>query len=165
MFVFSVYRLVCLRRHNISTMYPLAPAPHRGVLVQYDPAALRLAEILYDKILDMEINPLQRMGHTATMEQSFYVKADDKQLVFQPPGEREMYQHIHGRIFLRAPDSLTHLKDVDPQKIGKVLVARKPLRDILDRREEEGRYSRTPCTLPMEEYSKTPSEPTDFWCQ
>mgnify|MGYP000049663395 CR=1 FL=1 len=29
MFVFSVCRLVSRRCHNISTMYPLAPAPHR----------------------------------------------------------------------------------------------------------------------------------------
>ena len=121
------------------------------ILLQYDPAALRLAEILYDKILDMEINPVQRMGHTVTMEQCFYRKADGKQLVFQPPGDREIFQHIHGRIFLRAPDSLTHLKDVDPQKIGKVLVARKPLREILDKREEQGHYSWTLCTVPTEE--------------
>jgi aminopeptidase len=121
------------------------------ILLQYDPAALRLAEILYDRILDMEINPVQRMGHTVTMEQSFYQKADGEQLVFQTPGDREIFQHINGRIFLRAPDSLTHLKDVDPQKIGKVLVARKPLRDILDKREEEGHYSWTLCTLPTVE--------------
>jgi aminopeptidase len=124
------------------------------ILIQYDPAAVRLAEILYDRVLDMEINPVQRMGHTVAMEQSFYNKAEGKQLVFQTPGDREIYQHINGRIFLRAPDSLTHLKDVDPQKIGKVLVARKPLRDIMEKREEEGLYSWTLCTLPTEELAK-----------
>lgn len=121
------------------------------ILIQYDPAALRLTEILYDKILDMEINPVQRMGHTVTMEKNFYQKADGKQLIFQPPGDREIFQQINGRIFLRAPDSLTHLKDVDPQKIGKVLVARKPLRDIMEKREEEGHFSWTLCTLPTQE--------------
>jgi aminopeptidase len=121
------------------------------IFIHYDPAALRLAEILYDRILDMEINPVQRMGHTVTMERGFYQRANEKQLVFQTPGDRELFQHINGRIFLRAPDSLTHLKDVDPFRIGKVLVARKPFRDILDKREEEGHYSWTLCTLPTEE--------------
>jgi hypothetical protein len=32
MFVFSVYRLVSRRCHNISTMYPLAPAPYETIL-------------------------------------------------------------------------------------------------------------------------------------
>jgi aminopeptidase len=121
------------------------------ILVQYDPAAIRLAEILYDRILDMEINPVQRMVHTVAMELNFYKKANDRQLIFQPPGDKELFGHLNGRIFLRAPDSLTHLKDVDPQKIGKVLVAKKPLRDIMDKREEGGHYSWTLCTLPTEE--------------
>jgi len=32
MFVFSVYRLVSRRCHNISTMYPLAPVPYETIL-------------------------------------------------------------------------------------------------------------------------------------
>jgi aminopeptidase len=121
------------------------------ILVQYDPAAIRLAEILYDRILDMEINPVQRMVHTVAMELNFYKKANDRQLIFQTPGDKELFGYLNGRIFLRAPDSLTHLKDVDPQKIGKVLVAKKLLRDIMDKREEGGHYSWTLCTLPTEE--------------
>jgi len=34
------------------------------ILVQYDPAAVRLAEIIYDRILDAGMNPVQRMGLT-----------------------------------------------------------------------------------------------------
>ena len=75
-------------------------------------------------------------------------------MVFQAPGDRELFQDINGRIFLRAPDSLTHLKNVDPLRIGKVLVARKPLREILDKREEQGHYSWTLCTLPTEELAR-----------
>jgi aminopeptidase len=121
------------------------------ILIQYDPAAIRLAEILYFRVLDMEVNPVQRMGLTVTMERSFYQRANRKQLVFQTPGDRELFHHINGRIFLRAPDSLTHLKDVDPLRIGEVLVAKKPLRDILDKREDQGHYSWTLCTLPTQE--------------
>ncbi len=125
-----------------------------SILIQYDRAALKLAEVLFDKILDMEVNPIQRMISTVTMERQFYTKANDKQLIFQPPGDHEFFDHINGRIFLRAPDSLTHLKDIDPLKIGKVLVARKPLRELLDKREETGHYSWTLCTLPTGELAK-----------
>ena len=96
------------------------------ILIQYDPAALRLAEILYGKILAAGMNPIQRMGLTIGMERSFFGKSGGRQLVFQPPGEKELCGNLHGRIYLHAPDSLTHLKDVDPTRIGKVLVARKP---------------------------------------
>jgi aminopeptidase len=88
------------------------------------------------------------------MEQAFYEKADGKQIVFITPGDRELMAHLNGRIFLRAPDSITHLRDIDPAKIGKFLVARKQLRDTLDRREEQGLYSWTLCTVPTSELAR-----------
>src|SRR5512137_2211874 len=121
------------------------------VLLQYDRPALRLAEILYDRILEMGMNPIQRMGLTVVMERSFYERANDKQLVFMAPGDKEFCGNLNGRIFLHAPDALTHLKDVDPARIGKAIVARKPLRDILEKREQEGAYGWTLCTLPTQE--------------
>ncbi len=121
------------------------------ILLQYEPAALRLAEILYEKILAAGMNPIQRMGLTARMERSFFGKSGKRQLVFQPPGEKEFYGNLNGRIFLHAPDSLTHLKDIDPIRICKVLVARKPLRNLLEKREQEGSYGWTLCTLPTAE--------------
>ncbi|MBN2438501.1 MAG: aminopeptidase, partial [Deltaproteobacteria bacterium] len=121
------------------------------ILIQYDRAALRLAEILYGKILAAGMNPIQRMGLTVGMERSFFGKSGARQLVFQPPGEKELCGNLHGRIYLHAPDSLTHLKEIDPVRIGRVLVARKPLRDILEKREREGSYGWTLCTLPTAE--------------
>ena len=121
------------------------------ILVQYEPAAVKLAEILYARILDAGMHPVQRMGLTVGMERCFYAKSNDRQLVFQAPGDRNLIEHLNGRIFLRAPDSLTHLKDIDPVKIGKFLISRKPLREIMDRREEQGLYSWTLCTLPTPE--------------
>ena len=121
------------------------------ILLQYELPALKLAEVLYGKILDMGMHPIQRMGLTFGMEHNFYKKASEKQLTFWPPGDKELYKNINGRIFLRAPESLTHLKDIDPMKIGKVLVSRKPLRDILDKREANGFYAWTLCTLPTAE--------------
>ena len=129
------------------------------ILIQYDRPALRLAEILYDRLMDKGVHPVQRMAATFRMEKSFYHKAGPQQLTFLAPGDKELYRHIHGRIFLHAPESLTHLRDVNPAKIGKAMVARKPLKNILDGREELRKYSWTLCLLPTEELARQANMP------
>jgi len=121
------------------------------VLLRFDAAAVRLAEVLQGRLLDMGLHPVHRPGLTALMERNFYEKADARQLVFVPPGEHALYEALHGSIYLYAPESLTHLSGVDPKKIGKALVARKPLKDILDRREADGAFSWTLCAMPTDE--------------
>jgi len=124
------------------------------ILLQYEAPAVRLAEILYGRILDLGMHPVQRMGLTFGMEKSLYKRSNKRQLTFLAPGDRELYANLNGRIFLREPESLTHLKEIDPAKIGTVLVSRKPLRDILDKREEKGLYSWTLCTFPTNELAR-----------
>ena len=124
------------------------------ILIQYDPPALKLAEILYAKVLERGLHPIQRMGVTWGMEKNFFTLADPGQLAFIPPGEKELYNGVNGRIYLRAPESLTHLKDIDPSRISRVLISRKPLRDLLDRREDQGLYSWTLCSFPTPELAR-----------
>jgi len=124
------------------------------VLIRYDFAAVKVAERLQAKILDLGMHPVLRGGLTPQMERNFYEKANNRQLVFQPPGEKELCEQLNGSLYLHAPESLTHLTDVDPKKIAKVAVARKPLRDILEKREEMGTFSWTLCTLPTQELAR-----------
>jgi aminopeptidase len=124
------------------------------IMIRYELPALRLGEALQSSLLDAGMHPVLRMAMTPRMEKQFYVKANKKQLVFQPPGEKELYQKLNGGIYLHAPDSLTHLADVDSKKIGKTAVARKPLKDILDRREETGKFSWTLCLFPTAELAR-----------
>ncbi len=124
------------------------------ILIRYDRPAVRLAEIIYDRVVGMDMHPVQRMVGTPAMEKSFFGKANNKQLVFQAPGEAELYGNIHGSIFLNAPESITHLSDIDPTRIGKAAIARKPLRDILDKREEAGDFGWTLCMLPTAELAQ-----------
>lgn len=124
------------------------------VLIRYNLAAVRLAEILNEKLLKMGINPVLRANSTPVMERSFYDISNGRQLIFTPPGEEELYKNINGSIFLHAPESITHLSGIDPGKIGKAAVARKHLRDIIDKREEEGAFGWTLCMLPTEELAK-----------
>ena len=58
------------------------------VLIRYDMSAVRLAEIVYAKLMNMGIHPVQRTNLTANMEQQFFQQANNKQIIFQPPGEK-----------------------------------------------------------------------------
>lgn len=121
------------------------------VLLQYDLAALPLAEILFERLIELKLNPIQRMAMTSSMEKSFYTRADPQQLAFISPGDKPTYKKLDGRIFLRAPDSLTHLAAVDPQNIAQTVVARKSLRELMDKREEKRLHGWTLCLLPTPE--------------
>ncbi len=124
------------------------------VLISYHMPAVRLAEIVFAKLLDMGLRPVQRMGLTATMEKNFFELSNNKQVVFQPPGEKELYKKLNGSIFLHAPESMTHLSEIDPKKIGKAAVARKFLRDILEKRDQSGTFGWTLCTYPTKEQAR-----------
>ena len=121
------------------------------VLLRYNSAAVRLAEVLYAGLLSRGMHPVQRVSPSAAMEKDFYLCSSNRQLVFIPPGEKELMSRLNGSIYLHAPESITHLSDVDPQKIGKTAVAQKAMRDILNRREASGSFSWTLCIYPTAE--------------
>ena len=121
------------------------------VLLQYDFAAVTLAEALFARIMDRGMHPVARMIPTFRMEHAFYAKADEGQLVFQVPGQATLNENLNGAIHVLAPESLTHLSDIDPKRIAKAAVARKPLRDILVAREEAGDFGWTLCMHPTPE--------------
>jgi len=124
------------------------------ILIRYNLPAIRLAEILQKKILETGRNPVLRSGMTPVMEKQFYKISSTPQLVFQPPGEKNLYQNINGSIFLHAPESITHLSDVDPARIGKTALARKNLKDILDKRESLGDFGWTLGVFPTSELAR-----------
>ncbi|MFH1242045.1 MAG: aminopeptidase [Pseudomonadota bacterium] len=124
------------------------------VLVQFDKAAIELAEIVQGRILDSGMNAVMRLGATTVMEHNLYKKANNKQLVFIGPWEEDFFKSLNGNISLRAPESLTHLSDIDPKRIGKAIVARKPLRDILWKREDEGLFGWTICSVQTDGQAK-----------
>lgn len=118
------------------------------VVIRYNLPAVRLTEILQEKLMAMGRHVVVRAAATPAMEKSFFRLAANNQLAFKTPGEDILYKNLNGSIFLHAPESITHLSDVDPAKIGKAAIARKYLRDILDKREETGDFSWTLCTVP-----------------
>ena len=121
------------------------------IAIRYHLPAMRLAEVLYAKLLKLGLNPVMRLNPTPGMEKNMYSLANSQQLIFIPPGEKELAKELSGSIFLLAPESLTHLRGIDPRKISRTMLARKPLKNLLDRREAKGVYSWTLCIYPTAE--------------
>ena len=121
------------------------------VQVRFHSGALRLAEIVYRRLLTAGMHPAMRLSPTPAMERNFFHISNPQQLVFIAPGEEQLVRRLNGSIFLSAPDSLTHLGDVDPKKIGKAAMAAKPLRSVLEAREGRGDYSWTLAVMPTAE--------------
>ncbi len=124
------------------------------VLLRFNLDAVRLAEILESRILQMGLNPVRRINPTPEMETNFFGLANRRQLVFDPPGETELYRNLNGSIFLHAPASITHLSSIDPKKISRFTLSKKFLRDILEEREQAGLFGWTLCMLPTDELAR-----------
>ena len=128
--------------------------PYDVVLLRIDVGALPLAQEIYKLLLEKRMQPVLRFNLPEEFAKTFYTQADRKQLAFMAPGEKEFQGGINGLIALHAPQDLTHLKEVDPSRIAQAAVARKPLREILDTREQKGFFSWTLCNYPTEELAK-----------
>ncbi len=128
--------------------------PYDVVLLRTDVGALPLAEEIYKVLLKKHLQPVVRFNLPENMAKDFYTLADKKQLSFIAPGEKEFQGNLNGLIALHAPQDLTHLKNVDPARIATSAVARKPIREILDVREQAGKFSWTLCNYPTEELAK-----------
>ena len=124
------------------------------VLIRFNVDAIGLAEILEGRLLEMGMNPVRRLNPTPAMEKTFFELANRRQLVFDPPGEAELYGKLNGSIFLHAPASITHLSAIDPKKISRFTLSKKYLRDILEAREQAGRFGWTLCILHTTELAR-----------
>jgi aminopeptidase len=124
------------------------------IVVTFDSLATKLAEAIHIRIMDTGMHPVMKHLSSEIVEYNFYNKANNKQLVFVAPWLEKYAEALNGSIYLNAPQSLTHLKDIDPKKIGKSAVASRPIRDIMDVRDEKGLFGWTLCVFPTEELAK-----------
>ncbi|MGD9308046.1 MAG: aminopeptidase [Desulfosarcina sp.] len=131
------------------------------VLVRFNIDAVRLAEILEGRLLEMGLNPVRRLNPTPVMEKTFFQLSNRRQLVFDAPGEAELYRNLNGSIFLHAPASITHLSGIDPKKISRFTLSKKYLRDILEARDRAGLFGWTLCMLPTVELASQAGLTTD----
>jgi len=120
------------------------------ILVNYDHEALPLAEEVCCQLHDRGFIPIQRAMPTPRMDYDRYTRANNKRLATLIPGDRDMYNHLNGSISLLAPSSLTHLAGVDPELLNLVQMARQPLRQIMNTREQMGTFGWTLCMYPTQ---------------
>lgn len=113
------------------------------VLLQHWSNSINLAEMIYPLLLQRGFNVVVETGKTPSLEHSFYEFGSDQQIKYLPIWDQVKYQMANGLISLRAPADLTHLADIDSQKMSLFAVGRKPVREILDAREAMGHFGWT----------------------
>ncbi len=133
---------------------------HKG-LKKYDTVLLRcdlegreLGELVHRKLVQRKLNVIFRFLMSPQLERDFYEFSDEKQRGFREPGGEEFYGGLNGNIYIHAPSSLTNLKGIDTARQSQVAIARKYVRDIMTKREEQGKFGWTLCTYPTEELAK-----------
>ncbi|WP_428898100.1 aminopeptidase [Parelusimicrobium proximum] len=124
------------------------------ILVRYDVSALPLVSVLANKLTEQKFNAVLKANQEENLSKDFYTLADDTQVKFVPAGEEEFARSLNGLISVRAPKSLTHLKNIPPAKLALAALARKPVRDIMDEREQKGEFGWTLCNYPTEIMAK-----------
>lgn len=124
------------------------------ISVSYEWEGVKLAECLYRKLLQRGFHVVMRARSTPEMERAFFQVASDDQLKFLPPWGKKFNENINGAISIIAPSSLTHLSDIDSRKIALSAISSKPLREVIDKREQDGKHGWTLCVMPTEALAK-----------
>ncbi|MDO8806251.1 MAG: aminopeptidase [Elusimicrobiota bacterium] len=124
------------------------------VLVRCDLEGRELGEIIHRKLVQRKCNVVFRFMMSPKLERDFYEFSDEKQRAFIAPGDREFFSAANGNIYIHAPASLTNLKGIDTKRQSQVAIARKFLRDIMNKNEEQGKFGWTLCTYPTGELAR-----------
>lgn len=110
-----------------------------------------LAEVVYRKCIQKGFHVITETMLSPTMEKNFYEFANDDQLDFLPPWTESKTESLNGNIIIYGSENLTNLKDIDPIKIARKQKPMKKVRDIMDIRENIGKFSWTLCVWPSED--------------
>lgn len=121
-----------------------------AVVIRFDYPALRLAEALYSRLVEEHLNPVLRLLPTPLMEGEHYMNTSFGQLVFQEPGEQELYAACAGVINVYSPLEITHLAGIDPRTIEEGHRSRARVFGVMERRRRAGRLGWTSCVWPSQ---------------
>ncbi len=139
------------------------------IQVRFELPGLRLAEEICGLLHEEGFVPLPTLMPTPRLEFDFFTKAGAKRLGILRPGDLDLYSALSGGITILAPESLTHLTDVDSERMAIAQSARAKLTALLRAREAEHAYGWTICLMPtqaladqagvsVEEYGRTIAE-------
>ena len=139
---------------GLTTARSAAFKRYDNILLRCDLEARELGELVHRKLVQRRFNVAVSFLPSPAIEKDFYQFSDDKQRGFLSSWDKEMYNNLNGYVFIHAPASLTHLKDIDTKRQSQVAIARKPLFAIRNKREENGQFAWTLCTYPTPELAK-----------
>lgn len=127
---------------------------YETILVRCDLEARELGETVYRKLVRRGYNVVFNFLPTPALEHDFYKYSDEKQRGVLGAWDKTLYESLNGYVYINAPASLTNLKDIDPKRQSQVAIAKKPLFDIRNKREEIGEFAWTLCTYPTGELAR-----------
>lgn len=139
---------------GLQTARPKPFKPYDIIRLRFNLSGIPLAEIVHRKLVQRKMHVVLRPMTTPRIEEEFYRFSDSKQRSFIGSWDRDLIEHMNGNMFISAPESLTHLKEIDPKRINETAVAQKSLRKIMEKREEKGLLSWTLCTYPTGELAR-----------
>jgi len=156
----AIYSKVQLEKYADALVWGLTTArkkpykKYETILVRCDLEARDLGEVVYRKLVQRGYNVVFNFLATPALEHDFYQYSDEKQRGVLNAWDKTLYEGLNGYVYINAPASLTNLKDIDPKRQGQVAIAKKPLFDIRNKREEKGEFAWTLCTYPTEELAR-----------
>lgn len=118
------------------------------VQLNFDAPALSLAEMIFPRLVDMGLIVEANILQTPKMKKDFFDLASKEQLKFLPSHTKSKARKTKGSINLCAPTLLNHLEKTNPKKIIEVAKARKILRDISQKKAQQGEYCWTLAFMP-----------------
>ncbi len=116
--------------------------------------AYDLAEEIYEICIKKGYNVQTSVNLSPKMEKSFYMNANTNQLKFLPNWKKEQLQNTAGSINIISEEDLLNLATVDSQKISARMKARKSLRDIKNKNEQDGKYAWTLALWPSKDMAE-----------
>jgi aminopeptidase len=128
--------------------------PNEIILIKSNMTAMPLVRVIHKNILIRGMHPIFRINYPAEMEYNFYELANNEQLSFISPGDKELFSHINGLINIRAPEALTHLESIETEKINTNLRAQTPIKSIMNQAQQKKQSSWTLCAYPTPSRAK-----------
>lgn len=128
--------------------------PGDVIVLRYEPSSEVLAQYVYPLLLKSGFNVVLKPGSHYSMKKIFFDNAEESQLKFVGSWDKELARNAKGLVALHAPDSLTHLKDCDPNKMAMSSLASKEIRNIIDEQEFAGKFGWTLSIMPTSALAK-----------
>ena len=124
--------------------------PNDTIMLKGGVKAIPLLEVLYRKVLEKGWQPIVRVLTTESMELDYYTISNDSQLDWLPPWWKDEMTHVRGNIYIISPTSLTHLKDINPERQQRAARTIKPWREFVTKQEQKDLFAWTLGTWPTQ---------------